>query len=130
MKVLVLKLPLPPSVNALFANIPGRGRVRTKAYKRWAIAALNFAWGSKPQGGFPHFDGAFDVQISVPLKMRGDVDGRLKPVLDFLQSPLRVIAEDKHCQKATIARGEDVETGYCRVFVFEPPVLRPDGRGV
>jgi hypothetical protein len=125
MNVLVLNLPLPPSVNALFANVPGKGRVRTKAYRRWSIAALNYAWLSKPQGGFPRFDGAFDIQITVPLKMRGDVDGRLKPVLDFLQSPLRVIAEDKHCQKATIARGEDVEPGFCRIYVFETPSPAP-----
>lgn len=119
MKVLVLNLPLPPSVNALFANVPGRGRVRTREYKRWSIAALNYAWLSKPQGGFPHFEGAFDVQITVPLKMRGDVDNRIKPVLDWLKKPADIISDDVKAQKASIARSQDVEPGFCRVYVYE-----------
>ena len=119
MKSLVLQIPLPPSVNALFANVPGKGRVRTKLYRAWSKAALDFAWCSKPQGGFPHFDGAFDVQIIVPLKMRGDVDNRLKPVLDWLKTPGGIIADDVKAQRATIARGRDVEPGFCRIFVYE-----------
>lgn len=119
MKVLVLNLPLPPSVNALFANVPGRGRVRTKLYRRWSKDALEYAWLSKPYGGFPRFDGAFDVQITVPLKMRGDVDNRLKPVLDWLKKPGAIIADDEKAFSATIARGEDIEPGFCRVYVYE-----------
>lgn len=119
MKVLVLNLPLPPSVNALFANVPGRGRVRTKLYRAWSKTALDFAWLSKPQGGFPYFDGCFDVQITVPLKMRGDVDNRLKPILDWLKAPGEIIADDVRAQRAIIARGRDVEPGFCRVFVYE-----------
>lgn len=119
MKVLVLNLPLPPSVNKLFANLPGRGRIRTREYKRWSIAALNYAWLSKPQGGFPLFDGPFNVQISVPSKMRGDVDGRIKAIPDFLKKPAGIITDDKHMQGVSIARDAEIEPGFCRVFVFE-----------
>jgi Holliday junction resolvase RusA-like endonuclease len=118
MKCLVLNLPLPPSVNALFANVPGRGRVRTKVYRTWSKTALDFAWLSKPQGGFPRFDGAFDVQITVALKMRGDIDNRIKPLLDFLASA-GIIENDKHAHGASIARSADIHAGMCRVHVYE-----------
>lgn len=122
MKALVLNLPLPPSVNSLFRNVPGKGRVRTKHYKRWSIAALNFAWLSKPVGGFPLFDGPFNVQISVPLKMRGDVDGRIKAIPDFLKKPAGIITDDKHMQGVSIARDAEIEPGFCRVFLFDAKV--------
>ena len=32
-------VPMPPSVNCLFANVPKRGRVPTKRYTQWRIAA-------------------------------------------------------------------------------------------
>lgn len=119
MKVLVLNLPLPPSTNKLYANVPGKGRVRTREYKRWSIAALNYSWLSKPQGGFPFFDGAFEMQITLPLKMRGDITNRIKAVEDWLKKPAGIVADDKHTHTATVARGSDVEPGFCRVFVFE-----------
>ncbi len=119
MKVLVLNLPLPPPANNMFENVPGKGRVRSRRYKRWSIAALNYAWLSKPQGGFPFFDGPFNVQITVPAKMRGDVDGRVKAIPDFLKKPAGIINDDRHMQGVSIARGAEIEPGFCRVFVFE-----------
>lgn len=118
MKVLVLNLPLPPSTNKLYANVPGQGRVRTREYRRWSIAALNYSWLSKPQGGFPRFEGAFDIQITVALKMRGDIDNRIKPLLDFLASA-GIIENDKHAHGASIARSADIRAGMCRVHVYE-----------
>lgn len=35
-----IDLPLPPSVNALYRNVPGRGRVKTALYKRWHAVAV------------------------------------------------------------------------------------------
>lgn len=119
MKVLVLNLPLPPSTNKLYANVPGKGRVRTREYRRWSSAALSYSWLSKPQGGFPHFEGAFDIQITLPLKMRGDITNRIKAVEDWLKKPAGIVSDDKHTHRAVVARGSDVEPGFCRVFVYE-----------
>jgi Holliday junction resolvase RusA-like endonuclease len=35
-----VKLPLPPSANKLFFNVPGKGRVKTRAYKNWRRNAV------------------------------------------------------------------------------------------
>lgn len=34
-----MKITPPPSVNELFRNVPNAGRVRTAAYKKWAVIA-------------------------------------------------------------------------------------------
>lgn len=122
MKSLKLILPLPPSVNALFANVRGKGRVRTTAYLRWANDAKASLWMQKPDGGFPFFDEPFDVQITVPLKMRGDVDGRIKAIPDFLKKPGGIVSDDKIMRGVSCARSEAVEPGHCHVFVYDAKV--------
>ncbi len=121
MRAVTLVIPLPPSANALFANVPRKGRVRTAAYRRWSVAALSWMWTCKPVGGFPFFDGPFSVQIAVPLKMRGDVDNRVKPILDFLKKPAGLVDDDSKTFGATITRSDEVEPGFARVFVFDAP---------
>ena len=39
-RALRLDLDLPPSLNSCFANVAGRGRVKTAIYRRWQKAAL------------------------------------------------------------------------------------------
>lgn len=38
-------VPVPPSTNQLYANVPGKGRVKTKAYKDWLAAAEPHLYG-------------------------------------------------------------------------------------
>lgn len=118
MKVVTLDLPLPPSANVLWrTNKTGRTYLNPK-YRDWRKAALTSLWAQKPAGGFPFFDGQFEVQIVVALKMQGDIDNRIKPAIDFLATA-NIIANDKFAQRATIARSSDIRGGMCRVFVFE-----------
>lgn len=120
MKVVQLDLPLPPSANVIWRTTKSGRTYLNPKYTAWRKAALTSMWTQKPAGGFPTFEGAFEAQIVVALKMRGDIDNRLKPVLDFLASA-SIIANDKHAQRATIARSEAVPKGMCRVFVYEAP---------
>lgn len=128
MKVVTLDLPLPISANVIWRTTKAGRTYLNPKYRDWRKAATTSLWTQKPAGGFPHFDGGFDVQIVVALKMRGDIDNRVKPVLDFLASA-NIISNDKHAQSATIARNESVAKGMCRVFVFEAaPLIRPAAR--
>lgn len=82
MSALVLTMPVPPSVNSAWRNVPGKGRVRTGAYKVWATAA---GWALKAQ----RIVGGFDGPVSVAIECRrdrstSDIDNRIKPVLDLL----------------------------------------------
>jgi Holliday junction resolvase RusA-like endonuclease len=115
---IVLDLPTPPSVNAIWRS--DRGRVhRSARYVAWVRAAdaLVVAGRRRPRR---RIDGQFTATITVS-RSRGDLDNFTKPVLDYLESR-EFIANDRNCQHLTAEWGE-TEFG-CRV------VLRSVGAAV
>lgn len=118
-----LRLPLPPSVNSLFRNVPGRGRVKTGTYKSWRRVADSYALRQKPQGGFPKFERDFEVIVCVPSKTRGDVDNRGKASLDVLKV-YGIISDDRHAVSVTVRRVLDMPGDECRVTI-RPAVPEP-----
>lgn len=111
-----ISLPFPPSVNSMFANVPGKGRVKSKEYKAWTIEAL---WELKAQKVKP-IDGELTINIGLvaPSKRAMDCDNRIKPILDIL-TQAGVIKDDnnKHVRKVSaewLASGEP-----CRVLIFQ-----------
>lgn len=126
-RTLALDIPIAPPLNGLYRNVFGKGRVKTVGYKRWIESCGSHFWRQKPAGGFPYFDGPFDIMILVPLKMRGDVDGRAKAVLDTLKKPWSIIADDSLAMSCAINRNPDIAPGMCRVIlrdVSPPPLAR------
>jgi crossover junction endodeoxyribonuclease RusA len=111
-----LRLPLPPSTNALYRNVRGIGRVKAVGYKRWLVAAGAYGIVQKPPGGFPHFARDFEVVILIPAKTRGDVDNRAKAAID-LCTAWQIISDDRHAQAVTIRRVLDMPADECRVTV-------------
>lgn len=79
----------PPSVNNLFVNVRGRGRVKSKAYRDWIAAN---AW--KVQRLEPITAPRFGVSLWVyggeGLNMGRDIDNMAKPVLDLLVATKRI----------------------------------------
>ena len=100
---IVLDLPYPPSVNRLWrsSGVDGTGRVYlSPSYVKWKAAAdvmlmSTRGWTLRRLRG--HFIAELDL---CPPKghQRGDIDNRIKAVLDYLQR-VEVIANDKHCQR-------------------------------
>ena len=126
---IVLDLPMPPSVNAIWRakrGLDGKPRFYLDTrYARWKQACDGLVWVAGWEGGWgkkhklPIRD---DVSVSVTLndrKRRGDADNRLKAVCDMLQRS-RIIVNDKQVVSASIAWGE-APTG-CRVTI-EPARL-------
>jgi crossover junction endodeoxyribonuclease RusA len=111
-----LRLPLPPSTNALYRNVRGVGRVKAAGYKRWLVAAGAYGIVQKPSGGFPRFERDFEVVILIPAKTRGDVDNRAKAAID-LCTAWQIISDDRHAQAVTIRRVLDMPADECRVTV-------------
>lgn len=116
MDAFTLRLPLPPSTNALYRNVRGVGRVKAVGYKRWLVAAGAYGIVQKPPGGFPHFARDFEVVILIPAKTRGDVDNRAKAAID-LCTAWQIISDDRHAQAVTIRRVLDMPADECRVTV-------------
>jgi Holliday junction resolvase RusA-like endonuclease len=96
--MLKLTLPLPPSTNNLYAN-GKRGRFKTKKYDAWLSEAYLCAMKLRPSS----VHGPYRVSIQVPWGMRGDIDNRIKPIMDFLVH-YGLTDDDRHCQGITIKR--------------------------
>lgn len=77
-----LSVPLPPSVNAAYRNVPGKGRVKTKAYTSWLHQAGWETVRQKPVG----VKGRVRVRVvfGKPDKRKRDLDNLLKCVFDLL----------------------------------------------
>jgi crossover junction endodeoxyribonuclease RusA len=75
-------LPFPPSVNSMFLNVPGKGRIKSKEYKAWTTEAL---WSLKAQKARP-VEGEVSIWIGLvaPSKRAMDASNRIKSVEDIL----------------------------------------------
>jgi crossover junction endodeoxyribonuclease RusA len=107
-----IDLPLPPSVNHAYRNVPGRGRVASRGLKDWKEAA---GWELKlePRG---QVTGPYTLSILVAEKMRGDVDNRIKAVSDLLVEH-RITADDRKARGVSCARSPAVAVGRCKVTI-------------
>jgi Holliday junction resolvase RusA-like endonuclease len=111
MTSVTITIPLPPSVNKAWSNVPGKGRVKTNDYKRWETEA---GWLARSQYvGKPPITGAVHVAIWLHRpRGRCDIDNRIKPILDLLVKA-GVLADDsqvvKICAEWSIVDGAIVE---------------------
>lgn len=104
-------IPLPPSVNAMFRNVPGVGRVKTTDYKRWREVA---GWQLKAQKPVKLTgDVAVKIEVRRP-RSTADLDNRAKAVGDLLKG---VVIEDDRQIVDLRMLWADVEA--CRVTVME-----------
>lgn len=83
-------LPTPPSVNRMFRNVPGRGRVKTAHYDDFVHMGVTAIRNQKVQP----VAGRVVVIIGVErMSDRADIDNRLKAMLDTIVKA-RVIEDD------------------------------------
>jgi len=101
---MLVRLPLSPTTNNLFVNVPGKGRVASQEYRKWVQTAgltLNVAKRGQTFGKM-----LVQVGIMVPRKNRGDIDNRAKAVLDLF-TVCGVWDDDKQVERLTIERHDD-----------------------
>lgn len=96
--VVRLELPLSPSVNSAWTNIPGKGRVRSSGYRRWHKQAFDEMMLQKPG----HIAGRICVVINAGrIRRRCDIDNRIKPALDLLSG----VVTDDDCFVERVSAG-------------------------
>lgn len=95
---LTLRLPRPPSVNAMYQNA-SRGRVKTPTYRSWCIVAGNCI----PMRLRGSFIGKYSIHITVERenKRTRDLDNLIKPINDALKVA-GVIRDDSDCEHITM----------------------------
>lgn len=107
-----VELEPPPPLNNCYVNVRGRGRTKSPRYRAWRQAAVLSIFSQVPAK--LRIGGPVVVYIALPIKMRGDVDGRIKGVLDALVDSKR-IDDDKHVIAVTAAKTHDKPTALVRV---------------
>lgn len=109
---LTLTLPVPPSANDLFdGGRKTKRRFKSQRYKDWEAEAESSLWEQKP---FGLVIGAYEVGITLPEMMRGDIDNRIKGLVDFMAQK-GLTPDDKHLWKVSIRRDPNVPPGKCHV---------------
>ena len=93
----MISLPFPPSVNGLFRNVRGRGRVKTQRYLTWLSAAGWDVKGAKPVEG-PY---RLAITLKRPDKRHRDLDNHAKAISDLLVEH-GVTPDDSNMQELVI----------------------------
>jgi Holliday junction resolvase RusA-like endonuclease len=92
---LKLIVPMPPSVNQLFANVPKRGRVATKRYTAWRTEAGLRLNVQRP----PRIEGPVELQYSIGSDTRADLGNTEKALTDLLVSANIIEGDSKKTVK-------------------------------
>lgn len=119
MKEHSVSIPIPPSVNGLYVNAPGKGRRKTGKYKQWLAAAL---WPIK--AGLP----VLGTPISIEVRITGgrgfligsDVSNRIKAAEDALVKTGRIPDDNVRYvvdARATFTPGDG--EAHCQLVVTE-----------
>lgn len=97
-----VSIPCPPSVNSMYRNVTGKGRVKTVRYLTWARAAGNEVMAQTRQ----HIPGPVMIDITCQRKRTNeDVDNKIKAVLDLLVN-MAVIDDDKNVHEVRCRWGD------------------------
>ena len=108
-----MTLPYPISVNAMYANVPGKGRVKTERYKTWLNSAGWSLRAARPE----RVSGPYKLEIVLHVAdaRRRDLDNTVKPVLDLLVTH-GLVDDDTHCMELHV-RKQASATAYAEVVV-------------
>jgi Holliday junction resolvase RusA-like endonuclease len=84
--MLTFSLPVAPTANNAFANRKGGrgyGRIKSKSYRAWIKQADKF-YLLQRMGHMVPIYGPYRCEFTFPEKLRGDLDGRIKLILDWM----------------------------------------------
>ncbi len=124
MTSLTIDLPLPPSANRLFKNVPQGGRARTRDYNAWIDEGgyeVEMAWRA---AGRPAIAAPLSLELRLGIIGRTrDAGNTLKAIEDLLVKRIPGLPDDRHNDLIVIRRGGDAPAGIARVTIstFEPP---------
>lgn len=114
MSAIAFTIPIPPSTNALFANVPKVGRVKTRAYRDWINAA---GWALKSQR-VGSIAGPYAVTIRLPDNIRGDIGNREKAINDLMVAH-KITPDDRFCREILITTIPGIENACVSVRSWE-----------
>jgi len=107
------RVPLPPSVNALYRNVPGRGRAKSPKYSAWIKSAGWEVISQRPA----KLSGLYSVKYSLcrPDNRRRDAENYIKALSDLLVR-LQIVEDDSRAVSTTVA-WDGTEVGFAVVTI-------------
>lgn len=117
--IFTLTVSAPPSANACFSNVPGKGRIRTRAYSEWLSAGVGAINAEKyAMGGvsMPDCSVVVAIQVDRPRADR-DIDNCIKPIVDLLVKG-RVIKDDNLVSAVIACWADKSPDPRARVVVY------------
>lgn len=119
----IIGLPFPPTVNSMFRNVAGAGRVRAREYVTWSREAGILLNTQRPC----RIDGPVSIRIDLCPhdQRRFDIDNRVKPVLDLLVEH-RVIPDDTDniVRRITVERVYDAADCVVTISGYDIEVMK------
>lgn len=113
--VIYLELPLPPSVNAAYRNVPGRGRAKTREYVSWlqhaALEVRRKATGTI-EGSY-----AFHLKATRPDRRPRDL-GNLEKCAHDLCVSMGLVEDDSLCRRILLEWSDDPPTKNATVKIW------------
>jgi len=100
-------LPMPPSVNNMYATFNGR-RIPSREFKAWKIAAADTLGSQYAAMGSPSVHKPVALSIRLGLNYRGDISNRIKAVEDLLVDTLDM-PNDRYIERILVERDQSIE---------------------
>jgi Holliday junction resolvase RusA-like endonuclease len=119
--MIIYDLPLPPSVNGMFCNgaAGGKfGRVKTATYREWKRqAGLHML----VQGPLKKIAGPVNVSITISDRAAGDLDNRLKAILDLMVTHTVIEDDKKDIVRSIHMKWGEVEGARVEISAADAP---------
>lgn len=102
--IFAVRLPMPPSTNNMFVNVPKRGRASSEEYRDWKQSARRIVMRAWEAAARPKIGKPYKVKISLGLNRSGDIANREKALTDILVSTIPDFPDDRWIDHITIER--------------------------
>lgn len=115
-----VSIPAPPTINNAFVNIEGKGRRKSDSYRKWVNLAIQLIHVQVK--AMHRVAGEVYISIELPSSIRGDIDNRVKGILDALVGSQR-IDDDRNVWGLRVQRSRDHHDALVAVM---PRASAPD----
>lgn len=119
-------LPMPPSVNNMYATFKGR-RIPSREFKAWKLAAAETLGSQYAAMGSPALHRPVALSIRLGLNYRGDISNRIKAVEDLLVDTLEM-PNDRYIDRVLVERDQSVTGAIVTVEGSYAGEARPIGQ--
>lgn len=115
--MIALTLPYPPSVNSLYANIPGKGRVKTERYRSWERVAQTEIMAQRSQFPVKHIAGPVAISITLEDRRKSiDIDNGVKGLVDCCVA-MGLMDDDRNVRQILVKKDETGSVKGCVVTI-------------